>query len=64
MCPATPGYEQMVPSWLAVAAFGDTAAAIRAAAARLADNDPVPDVVPIYAIGYLNWAARTGARLR
>ena len=62
--PGNTGYEQMVPSWLAVAAFGDTAAAIRAAAARLADNDPVPDVVPIYAIGYLNWAARTGARLR
>lgn len=62
--PGNTGYEQMVPSWLAVAAFGDTAAAIRGAADRLEDNAPVPDTVPIYAIGYLNWAARTGARLR
>jgi hypothetical protein len=58
------GYETIVPSWLGVASFGDTRAAIEAAAARMSINDPAPEVVPIYSTGYLNWAARTGARLR
>lgn len=57
-------YETMAPTWLGVASFGDTAAAISAAAARMAVNDPAPEVIPIYATAYLNWAARTGARLR
>jgi hypothetical protein len=57
-------YETMAPTWLGVASFGDTAAAISAAAARIAVNDPAPEVIPIYATAYLNWAARTGARLR
>ena len=58
------GYETMAPTWLGVASFGDPAAVIQAAAARMAVNDPAPEVIPIYATAYLNWAARTGARLR
>jgi hypothetical protein len=57
-------YEMMAPTWLGVASFGDTAAAIEAATARMVVNDPAPEIVPIYATAYLNWAARTGARLR
>lgn len=61
---SNPAYETIIPAWLGVASFGDTRALVQAAAERMAVNDPGPEVVPIYSAAYLNWAARTGARLR
>jgi hypothetical protein len=60
----TPGYEAISPAWLGVASFGDTPAAIEASAATLAVSVADRESVPIYSTAYLNWAARTGARLR
>ncbi|TCC52561.1 hypothetical protein E0H75_02015 [Kribbella capetownensis] len=61
---SNPAYESIIPSWLGVASFGDTQALVRAAAERLAVNNPAPEVIPMFSTAYLNWAARTGARLR
>ncbi|WP_406049170.1 hypothetical protein [Kribbella sp. NBC_00889] len=61
---SNPAYETIIPAWLGVASFGDTQALVCAAAERLAVNNPAPEVVPMFSTAYLNWAARTGARLR
>ncbi|SCL26697.1 hypothetical protein GA0070624_3356 [Micromonospora rhizosphaerae] len=59
-----PYYETIVPPYLGLASFGDTDTLIRAGAQLMAQNDPAPQVVPIYSTAYLNWASRTGARVR
>jgi hypothetical protein len=59
-----PYYDTIVPPYLGLASFGDTDALIRAGTQLMAQNDPAPQVIPIYSAAYLNWASRTGARLR
>jgi hypothetical protein len=52
------GFEQIAAGWLGLAPFDEDGVMVDALATMYRNQNPTPDVVPIYGSAWLNWARR------